>query len=153
MVEGPVRPRPDKLGAGFSLPRPELTARIFPLLRAPVAQLDRASACGAGGRRFEPCRAHQFLSFARKQSASLRSSRVSGSNPAGRTSFFPSHASRAPACGAQGSLVRTLPGAPVCAKENLTVFSRGLSFPSRCRSRQAKLVFASFLRIIHKGSP
>ena len=25
-----------------------------------VAQLDRASACGAEGRRFEPCRVHQY---------------------------------------------------------------------------------------------
>jgi hypothetical protein len=28
---------------------------------APVAQLDRAPACGAGGRRFESCRAHHTV--------------------------------------------------------------------------------------------
>lgn len=30
---------------------------------APVAQLDRASACGAGSHRFESCQAHHPLSF------------------------------------------------------------------------------------------
>ncbi len=32
----------------------------LPLLYAPVAQLDRALACGAKGRRFESCRVYQF---------------------------------------------------------------------------------------------
>jgi hypothetical protein len=30
-------------------------------VHVPVAQLDRASACGAEGRRFESCRVHQAL--------------------------------------------------------------------------------------------
>ena len=34
---------------------------------APVAQLDRASACGAGGHRFESRRAHQFSDLARQE--------------------------------------------------------------------------------------
>jgi hypothetical protein len=33
----------------------------------PVAQLDRASACGAEGRRFESCRVHQIV-YAQKAS-------------------------------------------------------------------------------------
>jgi len=30
------------------------------IIRVPVAQLDRASACGAEGRRFESCRVHHI---------------------------------------------------------------------------------------------
>src|SRR4051812_123210 len=38
-----------------------LLLSILGATRVPVAQLDRASACGAEGRRFESCRVHHLL--------------------------------------------------------------------------------------------
>ena len=51
--------------------------RLPLLLRAPVAQLDRASACGAEGRRFESCQVYQDEESSYKEAFSLLSN---GSN-------------------------------------------------------------------------
>ena len=58
LVEGPGAPAVAAVRVDLS--PPAAMARLSSVDDAPVAQLDRASASGAEGHRFESCRAHQF---------------------------------------------------------------------------------------------